>query len=343
MRQETLLRGLVDCFCALGWVPWVLVFDNMKVVTPGRDGANQPIWTPALLQLAREFGFHPEACAPRAANQKGSVESLVKFVKGNFLAGREFADDADLARQSADWRALVNARPSRATDVAPVERLAEEAAPGGPLPASAADYGFFRPARVGREALVWVEGNQYSVPVAHVGAPVGVRLHATRVVIWRDAERVAEHERAPDGAHRRVVEPAHFAPLFARKPRAQVMLYRQALLDLGGIAHAYVSELSRRQRARLAEEILAVYALFERHGAADLLSAMELAAPANAYGAEYLRALLVAPSPTPALRPPRPPALALPGIPDQAAVERELALYVAFVRVPDAAAAEVVA
>ena len=30
MRQETLLRGLVACFCALGWVPWVLVFDNMK-------------------------------------------------------------------------------------------------------------------------------------------------------------------------------------------------------------------------------------------------------------------------------------------------------------------------
>lgn len=78
MRQETLLRGLVACFCALGWVPWVLVFDNMKTVTSGRDDNNQPIWTPALLQLAAAFDFHPEACAIRAANQKGSVESLVK-------------------------------------------------------------------------------------------------------------------------------------------------------------------------------------------------------------------------------------------------------------------------
>jgi transposase len=343
MRQETLLRGLVDCFGALGWVPWVLVFDNMKVVTSGRDEAHQPIWTPALLQLAREFGFHPEACAPRAANQKGSVESLVKFVKGNFLAGRAFADDADLARQSAEWLGAANARPSRATDVAPLDRLAVEAAQGGPLPASARDYGFFRPAQVSREALVPVEGNQYSVPVAHVGAPVGVRVHARRIAIWRDADQIAEHPRAPDGAHRRVVEPAHFAPLFARKPRAQVMLYRQALLDLGEVAAAYVSELSRRQRAHLAPEILAVYALCERHGAADLLSAMELAAAANAYGADYLRALLVAPPATSASRPPRPAALALPGIPDQAAVERELALYEAFVRVPDADAAEVVA
>jgi len=76
MRQETLIRGLVDCFLALGFVPWVLVFDNMKTVTSGRDAANQPLWTPGLLQLAAEFGFHPQACDPRAGNQKGSVESL---------------------------------------------------------------------------------------------------------------------------------------------------------------------------------------------------------------------------------------------------------------------------
>ncbi len=103
MRQETLLRGLVDCFLALGWVPWVLVFDNMKTVTTGRDAADQPIWTPALLQLASDFGFHPQACDPGAGNQKGSVESLVKWVKGNFLPGRAFQDDADLTTQASTW------------------------------------------------------------------------------------------------------------------------------------------------------------------------------------------------------------------------------------------------
>src|SRR5713101_2270042 len=87
MRQETLFRGLVACFNALGFVPWVLVFDNMKTVTTGRDDQAQPIWHRSLLQLAAEFDFHPEACWPASGNQKGSVESLVKFVKINFLAG----------------------------------------------------------------------------------------------------------------------------------------------------------------------------------------------------------------------------------------------------------------
>ncbi len=54
MRQETLVRGLVDCVRDLGWVPWVLIFDNMKTVTSGRDGAGQPIWTPALQHPAHD-------------------------------------------------------------------------------------------------------------------------------------------------------------------------------------------------------------------------------------------------------------------------------------------------
>ena len=70
----------------------------MKTVTLGRDAQHQPIWHPAFQKLAVEFGFHPDACSPAAGNQKGAVESLVKFVKGNFLAGRTFYDDQDLAR-----------------------------------------------------------------------------------------------------------------------------------------------------------------------------------------------------------------------------------------------------
>lgn len=346
MRQETLLRGLVDCFVTLGWVPWVLTFDNMKVVTSGRDTEGQPIWTPALVQLAQEFGFHPEACTPGAANQKGSVEALVKWVKGNFLPGRAFADDADLTQQQVAWLDDVNQRPSRATGVAPSALGLEEARAGGALPPTAHDYGFLRPGQVSREALVAVEGNQYSVPVQHVGAPVTVRLHQERVVLWRDAVPLAEHQRAPDGAHQRVVIPDHFEALFALKPRAQVMLYRQALLDLGAVAYRYIGELSRRQRDRLRAEILAVYALLQQHGAADLVAAMELALSVNAFGADYLRALLSQPQPV-SRDASVPSRLLVADLPTQTEIDRQLALYERYVHVeaipaaPDATRLEV--
>ncbi len=336
MRQETLVRCLVDCLVTLGWVPWVVVFDNMKTVTSGRDSAHQPIWTPALLHLAGEFGFHPQACDPHAANQKGSVESLVKWVKGNFLLGRRFADDADLVAQAAAWVAQVNAQPSQATGEVPRTRLPAEAAKGLPLPPTADDYGILEPGLVSREALVAVHGNRYSVPMAHVGAPVTVRVHAAHIRIWRDTACIADHRRAANGARQRVVQPAHFAPLFGRKRRAQVMLYRDVLVALGGVASAFVSELSYRHRDRLRDEILAVYELYEQHGAADLLAAMALAAEAGSFHADAVRGVLTVPSAPSVSR----GTLVLVGVPAQAEIDRLLSTYEAWVEI-DVAVGEV--
>jgi hypothetical protein len=333
MRQETLFRGLVDCFNALGFVPWVLVFDNMKTVTTGRDDQEQPIWHRSLLQLAAEFDFHPVACWPESGNQKGSVENLVKFTKTNFLVGRTFVDDADLEAQCDQWQARVNGqRVSQATDVTPLARLAEESAKGGTLPVTAVDYGFAEPGKVSRGAMVPILGNSYSVPVEHVGAPITVRVHRRRIVIWRDVELLSEHGRAPDGAHRRVRDPAHFASVLDRKPRARVMLYREVLLELGDVARAYLSELSHRQRSRLGDEVLEVYALYERCGADELLAAMELAHAQGAYGAAYLRALVNAPEvgpPTPVIE------LTLADLPVQSEIDRALSAYEIYVWTPD--------
>ena len=329
MRQETLVRGLVACLCVLGWVPWVLIFDNMKTVTSGRDGANQPIWTPALLQLAAAVDFHPEACAVGAANQKGSVESLVKWVKGNFLAGRSFADDADLEHQSADWLFSANTRPNQATNEPPNQRLPQEAAKGGKLPAIARDYALLESATVSGEAMVAVLGNVYSVPLGHLGAPVSVRVHASRIRIYRDAGLLADHPRAPDGAHQRVIDPTHFAPAFPKKARAQVMLYREALLKLDGAVAGYVSEVSRRRRDKLREEILVLYALYEQHGAERLRGAIVRAQGVGAYGAEYVRAMLVE-SAAGETVPPR-LRLVVPDVPGQEEVDRLLSSYEVFV------------
>lgn len=323
MDQETLIRGLVECFLALGFVPWVLVCDNMKTVTLGRDDQRQPIWHPVFLQFAREFDFHPEACAVGAANQKGSVESLVKWVKGNFLAGRSFLDDVDLVAQSGEWLATANARSNAATGEPPSDRLRAEVARGNPLPVTAADYGFPENARANAESLVHVAGNTYSVPVEHAGAPVTVRRHRARIVIWRDTILLADHPRAPDGAHQRVIALEHFAPLFAKKPRARTMLRREALLGLGGAALAYIAQLSRRRRERLGAEIGALYALYEQHGKAALLAAMQQAQQAGVYGADYLQLLLTAPAGA--------GSEALGQVPPQVEVDRLLSSYEAWV------------
>jgi hypothetical protein len=254
---------------------------------------------------------------------------LVKWIKGNFLPGRTFLDDADLAIQVGAWRDQVNARPSDATGEPPMVRVATEAGQGGQLPRTAADYALLESGLVSREALVAVAGNRYSVPVAHVGTSVTVRLHRDRVRIWRDATCVADHPRSPDGARQRVIDPTHFAPLFPAKRRAQVMLYREVLVGVGGRAPAFLSELSRRHRDRLREEILAVFALYEQVGAEPLLAAMACADDAGTYSADALEVLLTAGPPSTVTELPG----SLLGLPPQSEVDRSLHIYEAWVEV----------
>jgi hypothetical protein len=109
------------------------------------------------------------------------------------------------------------------------------------------------------------------------------------------------------------------------------------LLGLGGAAPAFLSALSFRQRARLAEELRTLYALYEHYGADDLRAAMALAEEAGVTSAAAVAGLLRVPHAAAAL----PPAvLPLPGVPPQAEVDRLLSSYEAWVQV-DVALAEV--
>jgi hypothetical protein len=205
------------------------------------------------------------------------------------------------------------------------------------LPASVRDYSLCLPGSVSAEALVAVQGNRYSVPVAHVGAPVIIRLHQERVRLWRDGCLLADHPRAPDGARQRVVDPAHFAPLFPHKPRAQAMLYRDHLVGLGGRAPAFLSHLSRQQRDRLPAELGAIYALYTRVGSTALLAAMVQADDAGTYTAAALELLLET------VETNRPAAaLALAGVPTQLEVDRHLSTYENWVVVDEALPADLV-
>ncbi len=306
MREETFLRALVDCFGAIGGVPWVVVTDNLKTAVLGRDVANQPVWNPAYQKLAAEFKFLPQACTPAAGNQKGSVENLVKFVKGNFLPGRTFHDEQDLAEQCQAWLTQVNTeRASDATGERPASKLVEEQRAFTPLPAAAQDYGFFDCVVVNRESLVMLESNRYSVPTHLVGRALTARLHRSQIKLFADGELVASHARV-QGHNQRVIDPAHFEDAFRGKPRGRLMVYRDWLCNLSPGAHAYLREVCQRRYSDMPGQITLLYETAQQYGRADFLTALELAAEQHMYGAEYLRAILTqarAPAPVSAAKP----------------------------------------
>jgi hypothetical protein len=99
---------------------------------------------------------------------------------------------------------------------------------------------------VSRESLVTIETNRYSVPVRLIGQALTARLHAERIALYQGAELVASHRRHR-GRGARIVIPEHYEPVFALKPRARTMLYRDWLVGLAVPVAEYVGELCRKR------------------------------------------------------------------------------------------------
>jgi len=154
-RVEALVRALLASFAASGGVPLRTVFANPKTVVRRRE-AGRPVWNATLAQAMLDYGCGIELCTPHAPEQKGSVENLVGFVKRAFFSARRFQNlDTDLPQQLAEWLVYANTeRPSRATGVPTVARLATEQACLHALAIAPDDYRLHVPVTVGPTAMV---------------------------------------------------------------------------------------------------------------------------------------------------------------------------------------------
>lgn len=206
-RLDSLLDGHERAFRHFGGVPLTGLYDNPRTITLGR-AAGQVLWHPRFEDFARYYGFTPRACQPYRAQTKGKVESGVKYVKRNALAGRRFADWAALEAWLAAWAVTVaDIRAHGTTHERPIDRFARETlTPLGPHP----PYQYTAPRRriVAADALVSIAAGRYSVPVRYVGQTVDVRETATHYVIVAGETCIAEHAKA--ARHAVVMVPAHY-------------------------------------------------------------------------------------------------------------------------------------
>jgi transposase len=208
MDLPTLLACHLNAFAFFGGWPKELLYDNMKQVklAPGPNGEFNPLF----LDFVSHYGITPKTCRVRRPRTKGKVERMIAYVKDSFLAGRSFADLADLNAQARHWlthtaNARVHATTGRRpTDLLPAEQLLSLS--------SALPYRFCHKSvrTVDVEGFVHLAGSRYSTPPEHVGQPVLVELGESQVTIRRGERLVAQHPRAP---HRGacMVDRAHVA------------------------------------------------------------------------------------------------------------------------------------
>lgn len=218
-RMPDLLAAHEAAFAHFGGRCEFLLYDRMRTVVMGTS-EGRPRLNPTFANFAGHWGFTPRLCQPYRAQTKGKVESGVKYVKRNFVPGREFRDLDDFNAQLAAWQAEVaDLRIHGTTHQRPIERFAEEARA---LVPTAGHPSFLqamvRDRVVADDWLVSIDANRYSVPFALIGKTVQVVRQGGSWVIRHRGAVVAEHP-VLAGRHQLSVQPEHGPGAAARTAR----------------------------------------------------------------------------------------------------------------------------
>jgi transposase len=293
---ESLVRSLAEHLASWGGRPLLCVFDRPKTIAlEWRKNGEVTEWNPVFAYATLEMGVGVELCWPYRAQQKGSVENLVGFVKSSFFKVRRFHDEEDLRQQLRDWHCEVNEeRPCRATGIIPALRLAEEAPRLRALKVQPEELALRIPVYVGPTGTVVHDGHAYSMPPQAISMPGTLYLYGDRVRIVAGgyeaihSRKFVRHEGSSLAEHRAAMVAA------VSGKRGKRYLKRQQLLELGEPAIRYLTEIVHRRPRNWFEDVDRLHQILQSHGPEVLRRAMEEGLKQQIFGAFYVERSLQA-------------------------------------------------
>jgi transposase len=201
-------------------VPVRITYDNDRTLAAEILGAHERKLTEGFLQLKSHYLFDTHFCQVRRANEKGVVESMVKYSRLNFLVPvPQVRDLEDLNRRLLEQCVEDRKRRLRGQKATKEVLLQEDQVAFLSLPAAPFDACRKASTTVNSESLVRFDHNDYSVPVRYAHHPVVVKGYVDRVEICCRQERIATHQRLW-GQEDVCFEPLHYLALLERKPGA---------------------------------------------------------------------------------------------------------------------------
>lgn len=290
-EMEDFLRCHVNAFSYFGGCPKVVLYDNLKSVVQWRH-RRLTRFNARFMEFAGAYLFEPRPCNPRRGNEKPRAETGVRYVKQNFLAGREFRDLQDVRLKAFHWlRDVANVRVHGTTRERPVDRFEGEKGLLQALPRTPYDTRICRSVCVNHQARVSFQTNTYTVPPRLVGRTLTLKAGPDRVTVFDGDVEVVWHVRAY-GRYKDIEDPAHTRAILKFKGRGRFDKERDAFLALGPQAHAFLESLLKSGRGSPDHHIGKLMHLVSEYGVTHVLAAMDRASTFGAFDADSVQNIL---------------------------------------------------
>ncbi len=289
---EDVIAGFEAAWYFFGGVFPVVIPDNMSTIVAKAD-AIEPRFNDAFLEYAQARGFVIDPARVATPTDKPKVERCVPYVRGNFFAGEDFADLADIRRRAETWcRQTAGMRIHGTTYLRPAEVFAAEEAPLLlPRPGQPFDVPIWSDPVVHRDFHVQVEKALYSVHYHLVGKTLRARADSTVVKLYASGSLVKVWPRKPPGG--RSTDPADMPPgkdIYAMRDITRLASMARAEGDaIGAYADALLDTPLPWTKMR---QVYRLLGLVKKWGASRVEAACEKALEAEAVNVNLISRMI---------------------------------------------------
>lgn len=192
-KVETFILCHIAAFKYFNGIPKRVKIDNLKAAILEAN-FYEPIFQKLYKDFADYYGFESIPCRVYQPNDKGKVESGIKYVKNNFFKGRTFKNSDDVDNQLKNWLQKANNRIHGTTKKVPYEVFEkQEKILLLKLPLTEFNLAKVGVRKVYHDCHVFINHNYYSVPFAYVGKEVEIEVGNSLVKIYHNQNLITTH------------------------------------------------------------------------------------------------------------------------------------------------------
>nr|WP_246615604.1 hypothetical protein [Clostridium thailandense] len=223
-----------------------VVYDNTKVVVKRFVGDKEKEATEALLKLSLYYKFNFRFCNAYRGNEKGHVERSVEYIRRKaFSRNIIFSSLDDANKHLEETLKVINLKKIYNSNKSAKELLDEEKEfllPKMPMYETAR----IQDCRVNKYSVIMIDSCYYSVPDSFVGVMVRCKIYSSKILIYNNEEKIAEHNKAL-GINKWRINIEHYMYTLMRKPKALVnsTVFSQLNYKLRDIYNTYFTNEER--------------------------------------------------------------------------------------------------
>lgn len=287
-KVETFIICHIQAFRYFGGVPKSIKIDNLKAAILEAN-FYEPVYQKLYKEFAEYYGFQSLPCRIYQPNDKGKVESGIKYVKNNFFAGRRFENEEDLDKQLYRWMEKANGRIHGTTKKIPREAFhANEKDALLKLPIEEFNLIKVGIRKVYHDCHVFINHNYYSVPFKYVGKAVQIEVGNELVKIYCHQEVIAIH-REMKGKGEFSTSPSHYPKYKCMSDTEFQEKYQVKMAQIGQYAEQLFFSILEKRKQGWTRPVQGILSLTKKYPAEIVNRSCQRALAFGAYEYQVIK------------------------------------------------------